>query len=305
MKKFLNRKAFTLAELLIVVAIIAVLVGVSIPVFSSQLEKSREASDLASVRARYAEILSLAITGETDIPEYIDFVDGNYVSSVPLKQKQSGWSTDTTNLQIGDVTYLINTENRKWIGEPSSICTISYNINNDTLTIDWGGEAVIDFVMPEYSILGNWATRVDASGNKNLYYTPYKEAERYKHAIVNSTYDVDASTKGVTFKFPSESEAEKIGLDPTFEYRVGVFIVGGDQNPDKGYKLYEDLNSPIGKWGQDLIVNPKSPDVIGDDAKAVFQFYKKDKSLTGEYAFVELTENEIKALLSLYQDPNK
>ena len=38
-----NKKGFTLAELLIVVAIIAVLVAISIPIFNSQLEKSRDA----------------------------------------------------------------------------------------------------------------------------------------------------------------------------------------------------------------------------------------------------------------------
>lgn len=37
MKK--NKQGFTLAELLIVVAIIAVLVAISIPIFSSQLKK--------------------------------------------------------------------------------------------------------------------------------------------------------------------------------------------------------------------------------------------------------------------------
>ena len=48
-------KGFTLAELLIVVAIIAVLVAISIPVFTSQLEKSRDAVTEANVRAAYAE----------------------------------------------------------------------------------------------------------------------------------------------------------------------------------------------------------------------------------------------------------
>ena len=37
-----NKKGFTLAELLIVVAIIAVLVAISIPIFTAQLEKSKE-----------------------------------------------------------------------------------------------------------------------------------------------------------------------------------------------------------------------------------------------------------------------
>ena len=54
MKK--NNKGFTLAELLIVVAIIAVLVAIAIPIFNSQLEKSREATDIANIRDYYAEI---------------------------------------------------------------------------------------------------------------------------------------------------------------------------------------------------------------------------------------------------------
>ena len=51
----INKKGFTLAELLIVVAIIAVLVAIGIPIFASQLEKSREAAD--------AVILGLSMLG--------------------------------------------------------------------------------------------------------------------------------------------------------------------------------------------------------------------------------------------------
>ena len=50
-----NNKGFTLAELLIVVAIIAVLVAVAIPVFTNQLEKSRDATSVANLRSAYAE----------------------------------------------------------------------------------------------------------------------------------------------------------------------------------------------------------------------------------------------------------
>lgn len=51
-----NRKGFTLAELLIVVAIIAVLVAIAIPVFTTQLHNARVAADVANVRAYYAEL---------------------------------------------------------------------------------------------------------------------------------------------------------------------------------------------------------------------------------------------------------
>ena len=45
--KYRSKNGFTLAELLIVVAIIAVLVAVSIPIFNGQLEKARRAVLLA------------------------------------------------------------------------------------------------------------------------------------------------------------------------------------------------------------------------------------------------------------------
>ena len=49
-----SRSAFTLAELLIVVAIIGILVAVSIPVFTTQLEKAKENTDIANLRAAKA-----------------------------------------------------------------------------------------------------------------------------------------------------------------------------------------------------------------------------------------------------------
>ena len=62
MKK--NRKGFTLAELLIVVAIIGVLVAVSIPIFTSQLEKNKQATDLANMRSAKAAAVAEWMTGD-------------------------------------------------------------------------------------------------------------------------------------------------------------------------------------------------------------------------------------------------
>ena len=49
-RKLKSDRGFTLAELLIVVAIIGVLVAIAIPIFTSQLERSREAVDLLIFR---------------------------------------------------------------------------------------------------------------------------------------------------------------------------------------------------------------------------------------------------------------
>lgn len=51
-----KNKGFTLAELLVVVAIIAVLVAISIPIFTSQLHKAQVATDMANVRSYYAQL---------------------------------------------------------------------------------------------------------------------------------------------------------------------------------------------------------------------------------------------------------
>lgn len=58
-----EKNGFTLAELLIVVAIIAVLVAISIPIFTSQLEKAREAVDLSNVRSAYSIMQTSIMTG--------------------------------------------------------------------------------------------------------------------------------------------------------------------------------------------------------------------------------------------------
>lgn len=59
-----KKKGFTLAELLIVVAIIAILVAVSVPIFTSQLDKARKSTDEANLRACKALVMNSIITGD-------------------------------------------------------------------------------------------------------------------------------------------------------------------------------------------------------------------------------------------------
>ena len=84
-----NVKGFTLLEMMIVVAIIAVLVVISIPVFTGVLEKSREATDLANVRSAYAEVMIAAITQDTSSSLY-DSTLSQYRKDVKLAQKIKG-----------------------------------------------------------------------------------------------------------------------------------------------------------------------------------------------------------------------
>lgn len=60
------RKGFTLAELLIVVVVIAILVAIAIPFFNSKLEKSREAYDIHLTRTAASAAQEMYYAGVHD-----------------------------------------------------------------------------------------------------------------------------------------------------------------------------------------------------------------------------------------------
>ena len=103
-----NNKGFTLAELLIVVAIIAVLTAIAIPVFTTQLEKSREATDAANMRSVYAEVMTSMLTetepGTTDNGVTITVAGGIVTATKDYTTQQAvaGWITNPKPI-IGDL----------------------------------------------------------------------------------------------------------------------------------------------------------------------------------------------------------
>ncbi len=135
-----DMKGFTLAELLIVVAIIAVLVVIAIPIFTSQLEKSRESTDFANVRSAYAEMM-VAANGDDASAAYngaaIKQGDGSFrVVVSPLKQQQDGWATNISSMSLGGVP------SGEWTGQPQKLgsCTITYSPSTGKTAINWGNK---------------------------------------------------------------------------------------------------------------------------------------------------------------------
>ena len=118
-------------ELLVVIAIIAVLVAIAIPMLASQLEKSREATDLANVRSAYAQVSAEAMLGDT-----------NATVTVDLKQKKADWqSVDPVN--IGGIVHSRGDDDTdKWIGTatPGESCVVSYN-ESCGVVLTWSGSA--------------------------------------------------------------------------------------------------------------------------------------------------------------------
>ena len=116
-------------EMLIVIAMIAVLIIIAIPVFASQLEKAREAADLANVRSAYAQVSEEVMLGNP-----------NTIVTVNLTQKEADWqSMDPVN--IGGITHSKNqedTDNWKGTAAPNGTCVVSYGEDHGII-LTWSG----------------------------------------------------------------------------------------------------------------------------------------------------------------------
>ena len=93
MKK-MNKKGFTLIEMLVVIAIIAVLVSIVIPVVGNSTEKAKEAADAANIRSAIAKVTTKALSDGAASSE-----------TVKMTQGEAGFvSTDLTSIGGLDAT---------------------------------------------------------------------------------------------------------------------------------------------------------------------------------------------------------
>lgn len=98
-----RNRGFTLMEMLIVVAIIAVLAAVAIPVFKGSLHKAKVAADMANVRAYYAELQTQYIT----TGEYIDIGDDLHENA---RREIKFLDGTTVQMQAGTVSAILARE---------------------------------------------------------------------------------------------------------------------------------------------------------------------------------------------------
>lgn len=206
-------------EMLIVIAIVAVLISVAVPVLSSQLERSREAVDLANVRSAYAQVSTEALLGNTGVPV-----------TVKLKQKQAGWqSADPVN--IGGIVHSKsagNTDNWKGDAAPDGSCVVSYDETHGVV-LTWSGTAAP--IKPSYPFDTTYTkffgevlyktefwTRGDMNNNPNFEFDSRCPGSSYipqiKKALEESTSNSLLLRENCTwaflgFKKKTEAEQEK------------------------------------------------------------------------------------------------
>ena len=144
-----QNKGFTLAELLIVVAIIGVLVAIGIPIYTSQLERACEAVDADNLRTAYS-VLAAALISDTgkdldrthqgDIYYFYNGEkgeQGKYAHAyMVMKQREPNWQYVKIDKVFDDRlnAYYRNELDRAVMGYPSSMEIIIHN--DGSLTFD-------------------------------------------------------------------------------------------------------------------------------------------------------------------------
>ncbi len=289
-----NPYGFTLAELLVVVAIIGVLVGISIPIFSSQLEKAREATDLANVRAAYAEVMSDVITENISSSLY-DPKTKRYSKSVKLKQKQIGWVT--TNLNVAGITPADTTH---WVGQvlPGNDCTVFYDADKGSTTLLWSGLTVKNdyqwkqvngkLVLSNVSVVSGWVA-----------------------GSIPNAFDKTINS-GETFTVESLSNTLKNATENgKYQFELGYFITKADGTiiVDSGYIVLGEQERTLNittneqtliDQGSNAYSVKKDIDVQeNEDCKVCIQLFKVKLENGTRTGSIKLTEEEDRALSDL------
>lgn len=132
LKKFTNKKGFTLMEMLIVVAIIAILVAIAIPTFSNALNKAKAATDAANIRAGYANLQIQLLVGDLEKPgtgteTYYLQKDGSVKKGTAASADDYKCKADSTDYKEAENIAGLTGSALTWTKEKSVI----YTVNSD------------------------------------------------------------------------------------------------------------------------------------------------------------------------------
>jgi prepilin-type N-terminal cleavage/methylation domain-containing protein len=116
-----EKGGFTLAELLIVVAIVAVLVAIAIPVFTSSLTKAQIATDQANCRSYYAEQVTTYLT------------DGSSAVKTISTASKTLTLDEGTSITLNDGTITCS------VGSTSGVEVVYTCTSDSTSSMTWGG----------------------------------------------------------------------------------------------------------------------------------------------------------------------
>lgn len=206
-----NKKGFTIVELVIVIAVIAILAAVLIPTFSNVVEKANQSAALQACENEYKQMAITAASNGTTVDEKVVFSKGKYYFSltnggIAACDESAANGKTATSLANGVKVYLVGTSatlNEEWARDNGGI---------DVVCIAYKGSATTLNVYDE---------------DGNLFYT-----EKISTTPANGVYfwmyntDINAGGAGTWTNRPTTKEAATGYYYFTIGTLSGIFYYG-------------------------------------------------------------------------------
>ena len=217
-----SERGFTLAELLIVVAIIAVLTAIAIPVFTTQLERSREATDLSNIRAAYAEVVADYLTAGA--------TESKTATVSQIRQQTSGWLLEDAKLHT-----------RVSGNEYETIIPAVVEGDSVTLTIEADGTLTISINIDN----GNSGGSSNSNGNGE--YVP--QIVQGLPELTDDQKEKAVSINGGVYAYVYKDGRHFLSIPET--YTEHGTVATGIDIPIKPDTIYVDTNGYLFMWKSD------------------------------------------------------
>ena len=103
-----KKRGFTIVELVIVIAVIAILASVLVPTFSNVVKKAKESAALQDARNAYTQALADHLDPKVTCPEDDTHTIGTGENAWTVKFKSDGTATITGKVDKTDYTFTVD-----------------------------------------------------------------------------------------------------------------------------------------------------------------------------------------------------
>lgn len=144
MPKYQKRNGFTLIEMMMVVALIAILAAVALPAYNGYVNRSK-------IKTAQADLVALSLNFENYYQRKLAYPTSDYANTAALKTAFPGWSPASNTTEFTFTTTGSSATNYKVVATGSG-----GGINGCVISLDKSGNKDIPTATCPYSNNGKW-----------------------------------------------------------------------------------------------------------------------------------------------------